>query len=268
VYGGVPCLDSTGHFGRLALLMASASPNALKCPSLWHPVFSTIPAPATDDYPFLYLQDRTIPGFYLLTLALILLSALLLVRFTTGTLRPMSRYLDLFCMGAAFLLLETKNVVQFALLFGTTWFVNSLVFLGILVAVYLAIEVARRIDLGPSWRLYAMLLVALAVAWVVQPGLLLQLSIIPRFLVATAVAFVPVFLANLVFAKRFRDVAASNVAFGANLLGAMVGGALEYASLVTGYRALLILVGALYAVAFGLQRFHVGRQRTVEPVSA
>ncbi len=35
-------------------------------------------------------------------------------------------------MGAAFLLLETKSVVQFALLFGTTWFVNALVFGGIL----------------------------------------------------------------------------------------------------------------------------------------
>ena len=37
---------------------------------------------------------------------------------------------SIFFMGAAFLLLETKNVVQFALLFGTTWFVNSLVFAG------------------------------------------------------------------------------------------------------------------------------------------
>jgi hypothetical protein len=268
VYGRTPCLDSTGNFGRLALLMDSSNPDALQCPTEWHQISATVPAPATDDYPFLYLQDRTIPGFYLLTLALILLSALLLVRVTTGSLRPMGRYLDLFCMGAAFLLLETKNVVQFALLFGTTWFVNSLVFLGILVAVYLAIEVARRIDLGPSWRLYAILLLALAVAWVVQPDLLLRLSIVPRFLVATAVAFVPVFLANLVFAKRFRDVAASNVAFGANLLGAMVGGALEYASLVTGYRALLILVGALYAAAFGLQRFHVDRQQVVEPLGA
>ncbi|MEA2668320.1 MAG: hypothetical protein QOJ33_1254 [Chloroflexota bacterium] len=268
VYGRTPCLDSTGHFARLALLMASSSTTALQCPTEWNQISATIPAPATDDYQFLYLQDRTIPGFYLLTLALILLSALFLVRVTSGSLRPMGRYLDLFCMGAAFLLLETKNVVQFALLFGTTWFVNSLVFLGILVAVYLAIEVARRIELGPSWRLYVILLLALAVAWVVQPDLLLQLSIVPRFLVATAVAFVPVFLANLVFAKRFRDVAASNVAFGANLLGAMVGGVLEYASLITGYRALLIIVGALYAAAFGLQRFRVGRQRSLEAVSA
>jgi hypothetical protein len=264
VYGRVPCLDSTGHFARLALLMASSSQDALQCPTEWHPASATIPAPVADDFPFLYLQDRTIPGFYLLTLALILLSALLLVRVTTGTLRPMGRYLDLFCMGAAFLLLETKNVVQFALLFGTTWFVNSLVFLGILVAVYLAIEVARRIELGPSWRLYATLLLALAIAWVVQPDLLLRLSTVPRFLVATVVAFVPVFLANLVFAKRFRDVASSNVAFGANLLGAMVGGVLEYASLVTGYRALLILVGVLYAIAFALQRSQAGREWAVD----
>ena len=42
-------------------------------------------------------------------------------------------------MGAAFLLLETKNVVQFALLFGTTWFVNALVFAGILLTVLLAL---------------------------------------------------------------------------------------------------------------------------------
>jgi hypothetical protein len=39
----------------------------------------------------------------------------------------------------------------------------------------------------------------------------------------------------------------------------MVGGVLEYVSLITGYRVLLILVGALYAAAFGLQRLMVGR---------
>src|SRR5207245_2054021 len=143
---------------------------------------------------------------------------------------------------------------QFALLFGTTWFVNALVFTGILIAVYLAIEVARRVELGPSWRLYLALLVALGVAWLVQPELLLRLSVVPRFLVAIVIAFAPVFLANLVFARRFRDVAASNLAFAANLLGAMVGGVLEYVSLLTGYRALLILIAAPYAGPLPLQR--------------
>ncbi|TMD08181.1 MAG: hypothetical protein E6J01_04285, partial [Chloroflexi bacterium] len=64
---------------------------------------------------------------------------------------------------------------------------------------------------------------------------------------------------NLIFAKRFRDVASSSLAFGANLLGAMVGGILEYVSLITGYRALLVLVAVLYAAAFGLQRFQAHR---------
>ena len=174
----------------------------------------------------------------------------------------MGRYLDLFLMGAAFLLLETKNVVQFALLFGTTWFVNSLVFVGILLAVYLAIEVARRIELGPPWRLYAALLVALAVAWLVPPDLLLGLTVVPRFIVAIVVAFAPVFLANLLFASRFRDVASSNLAFATNLLGAMLGGVLEYAALVTGYRALLIVIALLYAGAFMLQGFQARRFAT------
>lgn len=258
VYGHPPCVASTGQAGRLALLLASANSTALQCPTIWRPAGAT-PPPATDDYPFLYLQQRTIPSFYLLTLGLILAAALLLIRLSGGPLRPMGRYLDLFFMGAAFLLLETKNVVQFALLFGTTWFVNSLVFVGILLAVYLAIEVARRVDLGPSWRLYLALLVALGVAWLVPPDLLLRLPVVPRFVIAIVVAFAPVFLANLVFATRFRDVAASNLAFATNLLGAMLGGVLEYASLVTGYRALLLVMALLYGGAFMAQRFETRR---------
>ncbi len=40
------------------------------------------------------------------------------------------------------------------------------------------------------------------------------------------------------------------MAFASNLLGAMVGGALEYLALITGYRTLLIVVAALYALAY------------------
>jgi hypothetical protein len=156
-------------------------------------------------------------------------------------------------MGAAFLLLETRSVVQFALLFGTTWLVNALVFTGILLAVYLAIEVARRVPLPSPIPLYGALLAGLLVAWLTPLRQLLALPVLPRFLIATTLAFIPVFLANLVFAQRFREVARSSVAFGANLLGAMLGGVLEYTSLVTGYRALLIVVGILYGMAFALQ---------------
>jgi hypothetical protein len=40
------------------------------------------------------------------------------------------------------------------------------------------------------------------------------------------------------------------MAFASNLIGAMVGGVLEYAALVTGYQALLIIVAVLYAAAY------------------
>jgi len=64
------------------------------------------------------------------------------------------------------------------------------------------------------------------------------------------IAFAPIFLANMVFAQRFRDTEDTGTAFGANLLGAMVGGVLEYASLIVGYRWLLVFVALLYGLAF------------------
>ena len=62
----------------------------------------------------------------------------------------------------------------------------------------------------------------------------------------------PIYLANIAFAKRFAESADSQSAFGVNLLGAMVGGCLEYAALLTGYDNLLIVAGLLYLAAFVL----------------
>jgi hypothetical protein len=197
-----------------------------------------------------YLRERAIPGRYLWTMGLVLAASVLLVRFTGGRFRSMGGALDLFFMGAAFLLLETKSVVQFALLFGTTWFVNALVFGGILLTVLLAIEVERRVRIGRPRLLFGLLFLGLFLAGIVPTHALLSMPVVPRFAAATALAFFPVFVANLVFAERFRDMKDPTTAFGANLLGAMVGGALEYTSLVTGYRALLIVAAALYALAW------------------
>ena len=185
-------------------------------------------------------------------MALILLASIAGVRILSGGLRRLGGYMDLFFMGAAFLLLEAKSVVQFALLFGTTWFVNALVFAGILLAVYAAIEVARRWRPKQRWWLYGALFAALAVAWSVPTDSLLGLPFAPRFAAATLLAFAPIFIGNLVFAERFRDVESSTTAFGANLLGAMVGGLLEYASLAIGYRNLIPVIAVLYAFAFAL----------------
>jgi SAM-dependent methyltransferase len=262
VYGHAPCFDSKQVTGFLALLTTSVDPGALNCPKPWTPLTNDVVAPATDDLPFLYLKTRTIPSLYLIALGLILAASAIGVRGVAGPMRRMRPYADLFFMGAAFLLLETKNVVQFALLFGTTWFVNALVFAGILLSVLAAIEVARRVRIRRPARLYVVLAAAIAVAYVVPAESLLHLATIPRFLIATALAFAPVFCANLVFAERFQDVEDSTSAFGANLLGAMVGGCLEYMALVTGYRALLIVAAVIYGLAFVAGRRYLGAKTT------
>src|SRR5262249_25561205 len=86
------------------------------------------------------------------------------------------------------------------------------------------------------------------------------LGIVGRLLGGRGLGFAPIFLANLIFAQRFSDVASSGPAFAANLLGAMVGGALEYVALITGYRFLLILIGVLYGLAFVTSRYLTRRQ--------
>jgi spermidine synthase len=266
VFGQIPCLDEVGA-GQLAALTVAPKPADIECVTPWTPA-GDVPPPATDDHPFPYLREASIPNFYLLTIAVILLFSAGLVRLVAGSLRPMAGYLDLAAMGAAFLLLETKSVVQFALLFGTTWFVNALVFAGVLLSVLLAIEVARRwLPRGARTYglLYTALLCSLLLAWLLPTHLLLQLDLAPRFAAAVVISFTPIFLANLVFAERFRTVADPPTAFGANLLGAMVGGLLEYAALATGYQGLLLAVALLYGIAWLVGRRTFGGIEVGEP---
>jgi hypothetical protein len=153
-------------------------------------------------------------------------------------------------MGVAFLLLETRNIVVFALLFGTTWFVNAIVFASVLLTVLAAVELSRRVKFQRRLPLYALLLLSIVVAWLVPTHSLLQLGLLTRLVAATGLGFAPVFFANLVFSQRFREVQARRPLV-PTCWGAMVGGALEYSSLL-GYRALLIVVGVLYGLAFVL----------------
>jgi hypothetical protein len=220
-----------------------------RCEQAWKPAAAVVP-PATDDAPFLYFRGGAFPQIYLVALFGILLTSLVAVRALAGPFREMRPYTDLFFMGAAFLLLETKNVATFAMLFGTTWFVNALVFAGVLVIVLAAVETTRKFRTPPLPLVYCGIALSLALAWAVRPELLLPLPFWPRLLAATILAFLPIYLANIAFAKRFQGSADSQSAFAVNLLGALVGGCLEYAALLTGYNNLLLVTGLLYLVAF------------------
>jgi hypothetical protein len=90
----------------------------------------------------------------------------------------------------------------------------------------------------------------LLIAYLLPPSALLFDPAWLRYLAAAGIAFAPVFFANLVFTASFRDTETADMAFASNLIGAMVGGVLEYAALITGYQALLIIVAGIYAGAY------------------
>jgi hypothetical protein len=210
------------------------------------------PRPATDDWPFLYLREPFIASYYLGAIAVIVAFAVLLIwraAARSGTsVRRFSPHF--FVLGIAFLLLETRSLVTFSLLFGTTWLVNSLVFFAVLASVLLAIVVNARWPLRSPRLLYAGLFGSIALTLVLPPATLLIDPPWLRYVLAAALAFAPIFFANLVFSYSFRDTKTADMAFASNLLGAVVGGAIEYVALISGYGFLLVVVAILYAAAW------------------
>lgn len=250
VFGHAPCVDTYAEAQAVVSVGMQAADQ--KCAGAWTPSSKETIRPSTDDAPFLYFHGGQFPPLYAATLAAILVTSLIAVRALGGPLKPMRPYADLFFMGAAFLLLETKNVATFALLFGTTWFVNALVFAGVLLVVLAAVEVTRTMKTPPLKAVYIGIALSLALAYAIKPAMLLPLPFGLRLVAATLLAFLPIFLANVAFAKRFQSSGDAQGAFAINLLGTIVGGCLEYAALFTGYDNLLILVGLLYLCAFVL----------------
>src|SRR5206468_3972850 len=203
-------------------------------------------------WPFLYLVHRGIPGLYLAVMvgmALLVCGGIVLLQ---RAAQPGSAGLKLafLVMGVAFLLLETKSVVQFSLLFGNTWLNNSLVFLAVLVMVLAANWAALPMKPARLPIAYALLLGSCLLSLAIPLSALLALAPFARFVAASLVTFSPIFFANLVFSLSFRDSTVPDVLFGWNLMGATLGGVVEYASMAVGYRGLAWIVAIAYAAVF------------------
>ncbi len=208
-------------------------------------------AHATDDWPFVYMPVPTIPTLYLGALGVILVLALVLIMAVAPREILLRFDWHFFFLGVAFMLLETRSLVTFGLLFGNTWMVNSLVFFAILSSVLLAILFNARFKLTHIWVLYVLLIVLLVLNYLLPLNTLLGVSSpVLRYGLASLLAFAPIFCANVVFSHSFRDSLAADIAFASNLLGAMFGGMLEYMALALGYKALLLFVILFYVIAY------------------
>ncbi len=153
--------------------------------------------------------------------------------------------LEMFLFGLAFLLLETRSVTEMTLVWGATWLTSAVVFGSILAMILLATLVAQRRPLSYAASM-AGLVVFLLVVYALPARLLLVSD--PAIRLALSAAFVggPIFFAASCFALLFRDRRRASLAFGWNLLGAVAGGLLEFASMAVGLKALLLVAAAAY----------------------
>ena len=202
---------------------------------------------STDDWPYLYVKDRSIPFLILIISAVILLCTVGLLLPTLG--RPGGTDRHFFFLGAAFLLLEVHNVSKLALLLGTTWWVNTWVISAILVMILLGALVVHRRKPQNVTGLYAALGVSLLVAYFVP---LEALSSLPRAATVAAslgILSAPIFFASLIFSVSFSRTTNPAAVLGWNMIGAILGGLLESVAFATGLRSLLLLSLALYALS-------------------
>lgn len=207
--------------------------------------------PASDDWPFLYMRDRHIPRHYLIALAVVLLVSVVAVlaalRFLGGGTPGSARWSwQFFLLGAGFMLLETKSIIQFALLWGSTWVVASLAIASVLTMALVANAVVARKTITRPWLVGGVLVGLLALNFFVPIGRVAFESRAAESLFYAALVFSPILCAGLLFGSAIAKSTALSRDYGVNLLGAMVGGVGEYLSLASGFRALLVVIALCY----------------------
>jgi SAM-dependent methyltransferase len=208
---------------------------------------------STDDWPFLYLRAPMIPWLSLRSAVLLtVLGGVMLYWLTPGhTLALNGR---MFFLGAAFLLLETKAVVHLALVFGSTWVVNALVFTAILVMLLGAnLYVLRQQRLPLTWP-YVALFMTLGLNAMLPLNIFLAGNVLWKYLAPCLLVMLPIFFAGVVFAVSFRASTQPEVDFGANIAGAVVGGFTEYLSMWLGFRSLLLIAIVYYGLSVVFRR--------------
>ena len=155
----------------------------------------------------------------------------------------------MFFLGAGFMLIETKAVVHMALLFGSTWIVNSVVFCAVLVMILAAnllvlILRPRRLSLC-----YVGLMGTVGVNALVPLDVFLGLDRWLQVFGSCLLIFLPILFAGVIFAVSFDRAAEPDRAFGANIAGAVLGGLAEYCSMLLGFQYIALVAMAFYAVS-------------------
>jgi hypothetical protein len=210
---------------------------------------------ATDDWPFIYLKDKTIPKEYLITIiavisVIILLTAAVIKR---SRIRISHDTLFFFIAGFAFFLLETKNITDIAVLFGSTWTVNFIVLLSVSTAILCANLAVMKIRNLNVKTIFLLLVISLTALLFVPLGGLAYLSMPLKLACSLTVIGLPIFFSSAIFCHYFKSSRDPETDFGMNIVGSIFGGFFEYLCLITGFKFLLIITIVAYMTLFAMK---------------
>jgi SAM-dependent methyltransferase len=224
---------------------------------------------STDNWPFLYVREPMVPARPSLSgMAVMGALGLVLILLFAFFGRPKSANdttmstgnggaakkgwpfdLRMFFLGAGFMLIETKAVVHMALLFGSTWIVNSVVFFAVLVMILLANLFVLRVKPEHLWPYYVGLFITLALNAFIPLSFFLDFPRWEQIIASCLLVFAPIAFAGVIFATAFRKTANPDLAFGANIAGAMLGGLAENTSMLLGFQWLVLVAIGFYALS-------------------
>jgi len=218
---------------------------ALQQFSLWgsNPEYKNLPL-ATDDWPYIYLRSLRIPAGYWQTLLIIgVLCIAMMARSFPEALKPDWHF---WLLGAAFLLIEFKSITELALLFGTTWFVNSLAISGVLaMALFANLYVLKTKGLNLRW-IYFFLFASLVFGYFFPLARLAGYNSLVKGVIGTTVLCLPLFFAGMIFSESLRRYGETSRPIASNFSGSAVGGILEYGSIWWGIKSLYLVAIVLY----------------------
>lgn len=207
---------------------------------------------STDDWPYLYLEHRSIPTYHLLVAGACLILGLVLRRRLFQPGDPVDG--SMLLLGAGFMLLEVSGVSRAALLYGTTWTVNAYVVGAILGMILLANLVASRVKIDPRGWPFLGLFGSLLLLALVPTVWLAALPSALRVLLGGGFLALPVFFSGLVFVSVWARSERRDLALGSNILGSLLGGIASMLSMLIGFQQLTFLTLAVYLGALLLVR--------------
>jgi hypothetical protein len=218
---------------------------------VWPAAGTTINArPSTDQWPFLYTEfdSRGVWLYVLILIVTVVLPSLLLI----GVRRENAswgEWANMFFLGQAFMLIETKAITELSLLFGATWLVSSVVIGTVLLLAWLANLVVRKFPGIKVFLVYALLVVCIGVDYVFRVP---SASSMPAWMIALSASLItclPIIFGSMIFSLRFREATSPAILLSANLLGVAFGGLTENMCLLVGTKGLSLIALLLYALS-------------------